>query len=31
MGGAAANVVLLWHWLPPKGSEVLPIDDDDDE
>ena len=31
IGAAAANVVLLWNYLPPKGSEPLPEDDDDDD
>lgn len=32
IGAAAANVVLLWRFLPPKGSERMPeLDDDDDE
>ena len=31
IGAAAANVVLLWNYLPAKGSEPLPEDDDDDD
>jgi hypothetical protein len=31
IGAAAANVVLLWKYLPARGSEALPEDDDDDE
>lgn len=30
MAGAAANVVLLWRWLPPKGSELFEEEDDDE-
>ena len=30
MAGAAANVVLLWRWLPLKGSEQVEDDDDDE-
>lgn len=30
VGGAALNVVLLWHWLPPGGRQE-PVDDEDDE
>ncbi len=30
IGAVAANVVLLWRWLPAKGAEVI-YDDDDDE
>ena len=31
IGAAATNVVLLWKYLPIKGDEALPEDDDDDE
>ena len=31
MAGAAANVVLLWRWLPPRDSDIMTEDDDDDE
>ena len=31
VGAAAANVVLLWNYLPEPGSEVLPEDDDEDD
>jgi len=31
IGAAAANVVLLWKYLPERGSEPLPEDDDDDD
>jgi hypothetical protein len=30
IGSAAGNVVLLWHYLPPKGSAPIPDDDDDE-
>lgn len=31
VGGAAMNVVLLWHWLPSRHVDILITDDDDDE
>lgn len=31
MGAAAANVVLLWKYLPSPGAEPVPEDDDDDD
>ena len=31
IGAAAANVVLLWHYLPTRDAEPLPEDDDDDD
>lgn len=31
IGFAATNVVLLWKYLPERGTEPLPEDDDDDD
>ena len=31
IGAAAANVVLLWNYLPSRDAEPLPEDDDDDD
>ena len=31
MGAAAANVVLLWKYLPDRGADAIPEDDDDDD
>jgi hypothetical protein len=31
IGAAAANVVLLWRYLPDKPGDLVPEDDDDDE
>lgn len=31
IGGAAANVLLFWRWLPPPGTSATLEDDDDEE
>jgi hypothetical protein len=31
IGGAAANVLIFWRWLPPPGTGATLEDDDDDE
>ena len=31
VGCAAANVILVWRYLPTRGGEPLPEDDDDDD
>jgi hypothetical protein len=30
IGAAAANVLLLWRWMPARDGEVLPLDDDEE-